>query len=39
VVQEAMAIDETGVKRQAIDAPDLKTLWDSMSRTLWKPEE
>jgi hypothetical protein len=34
----AMAIDESGTKRVAIDDPDLKPLWDSMSGTLWKRE-
>jgi tetratricopeptide (TPR) repeat protein len=32
----AMGIDEHTVKREAIDDPDLKPLWDSMSGTLWK---
>jgi len=31
-----MAIDERAVNRAAIDDPDLKPLWDSMSSTLWK---
>jgi hypothetical protein len=31
-----MAIDEHAVKRVALDDPDLKPLWDSMSGTLWK---
>jgi tetratricopeptide (TPR) repeat protein len=34
--KKAMAIDEQMVKRTAIDDPDLKPLWDSMSGTLWK---
>jgi tetratricopeptide (TPR) repeat protein len=34
--KEAMAIDEHTVKRTAIDDPDLKPLWDSMSGTMWK---
>lgn len=34
--QKAMAIDEDAVKRAAVDDPDLKPLWDSMSGTLWK---
>jgi tetratricopeptide (TPR) repeat protein len=34
--RKAMAIDERTVKRQAIDDPDLKPLWDSMSGTFWK---
>ena len=29
------AIDEHTVKRTAIDDPDLKPLWDSMSGTRW----
>jgi hypothetical protein len=33
---QAMAIDEPTVKRAAIDDPDLKPLWDSMSGTIWK---
>jgi hypothetical protein len=36
--KKAMAIDEHTVKRAAIDDPDLKPLWDSMSGTLWKKE-
>jgi tetratricopeptide (TPR) repeat protein len=35
---KAMAIDEETVKREAIDDPDLKPLWDSMSGALWKKE-
>jgi hypothetical protein len=35
-VKKAMAIDEHTVKRAAIDDPDLKPLWDSMSGTLWE---
>ena len=35
-LKKAMAIDEQTVKRAAIDDPDLKPLWDSMSGTLWK---
>jgi hypothetical protein len=34
-----MAIDERTVQRMAIDDPDLKPLWDSMSGTLWKRTE
>ena len=30
-----MAIDEHTVKRTAVDDPDLKPLWDSMSGKLW----
>jgi predicted Zn-dependent protease len=33
---KAMAINEHAVKRAAIDDPDLKPLWDSMSGTFWK---
>lgn len=34
--KKAMAIDEHTVKRAAIDDPDLKPLWDSMSGTMWQ---
>jgi tetratricopeptide (TPR) repeat protein len=34
--KKAMAIDEHTVKQAAIDDPDLKPLWDSMSTTVWK---
>jgi tetratricopeptide (TPR) repeat protein len=34
--KKAMAIEEQTVKRVAIDDPDLKPLWDSMSTTIWK---
>ena len=34
--KKAMAINEHIVKREAIDDPDLKPLWDSMNGTLWK---
>jgi hypothetical protein len=34
--KKAMALDEHTVKRAAIDDPDLKPLWDSMSGTMWK---
>jgi tetratricopeptide (TPR) repeat protein len=34
--KKATAIDEQTVKRAAIDDPDLKPLWDSLSGTLWK---
>lgn len=37
--KKAMAIDEHTVKRAAIDDPDLKPLWDSMSGTMWKRSE
>jgi tetratricopeptide (TPR) repeat protein len=33
---KAMAVDEHAVKRAAMEDPDLKPLWDSMSGTLWK---
>ena len=36
--KKAMAIDEHTVKVEAVDDPDLKPLWDSMSGTLWKKE-
>jgi tetratricopeptide (TPR) repeat protein len=35
-LKKAMAIDEKAVKVMAIDDPDLKPLWDSMSGTMWK---
>jgi hypothetical protein len=31
-----MTIDEKTVQRVAIDDPDLKPLWDSVSNTVWK---
>ena len=34
--KQAMAIDEETVKREAIDDPDLKPFWDSMSGSVWK---
>jgi hypothetical protein len=34
-----MAIDEETVKQEAIDDPDLKPFWDSMSGTVWKRAE
>lgn len=37
--KKAMAIDEHTVKQAAIDDPDLKPLWDSMSGTLWSRTE
>lgn len=37
--KKAMAIDEQTVKCVAIDDPDLKPLWESMSGTLWKRTE
>jgi tetratricopeptide (TPR) repeat protein len=33
--KKAMKIDDRTVQRMAIDDPDLKPLWDSMSGTLW----
>ena len=36
--KKAMEINEHIVKCEAIDDPDLKPLWDSMSGTLWKKE-
>jgi predicted Zn-dependent protease len=36
--KKAMEINEHIVKREVIDDPDLKPLWDSMSGTLWKKE-
>jgi hypothetical protein len=33
-----MAINPKTVQKSAIDDPDLKPLWDSMSGTLWKKE-
>ena len=36
--KKAMAINEQLVKREAIDDPDLKPLWDGMSGSLWKKE-
>jgi len=37
--KRAMSIDELAVKRAAVDDPNLKPLWDSMSGTLWKRTE
>ena len=37
--KKAMAIDDLTVQRAAIDDPDLKPLWDSLSGTLWKRTE
>lgn len=37
--KKAMSIDEHNVKQAAIDDPDLKPLWDSMSGTHWKRVE
>ena len=37
--KKAMSIGEHTVKEMALDDPDLKPLWDSMSGTLWKRAE
>jgi predicted Zn-dependent protease len=37
-LKKAMAIDEKTVQKLALDDPDLKPLWDSMSGTIWKRE-
>jgi tetratricopeptide (TPR) repeat protein len=37
--KNAMASDEHTVKGVALDDPDLKPLWDSMSGTMWKRTE
>lgn len=34
--KKAMEVDEPSVKESALDDPDLKPFWDSMSGTLWK---
>jgi len=31
-----MALDKGNVQHAALDDPDLKPLWDSMSGTMWK---
>ena len=36
--KRAMAVDMKAVQKTAIDDPELKPLWDSMSGTLWKRE-
>jgi predicted Zn-dependent protease len=36
--KKAMAINEHTVKREAIDDPDLKPLWDNMGGSMWKKE-
>jgi len=36
--KKAMAIDTKAVQKIALDDPDLKPLWDSMSGTIWKRE-
>ena len=35
---KAMEIDEKASKAEALDDPDLKPLWDSMSGTIWTKE-
>ena len=37
-LKKAMAVDETTVKKLAVDDPDLKPFWDSMSGTIWRRE-
>jgi predicted Zn-dependent protease len=37
-LKKAMAIGEKTVQTLALDDPDLKPLWDSMSGTVWKKE-
>jgi tetratricopeptide (TPR) repeat protein len=37
--KKAMTIDEQTVRESAVDDPDLKPLWDSMSSTVWKKIE
>jgi tetratricopeptide (TPR) repeat protein len=37
-LKKAMAINKHYVKSIAVDDPDLKPLWDSMSGTMWKRE-
>jgi tetratricopeptide (TPR) repeat protein len=37
-LKKALLIDGEAVPKAAIDDPDLKPLWDSMSGTLWKKE-
>jgi hypothetical protein len=34
--RRAMVLNEDEVKRIALDDPDVKPLWDSMSGTIWK---
>src|SRR5580698_1949984 len=36
--KKAILIDDKAVQKIALDDPDLKPLWDSMSGTLWKRE-
>lgn len=36
--KKAMLLDEKTVQKSALDEPDLKPFWDSMSGTLWKKE-
>jgi tetratricopeptide (TPR) repeat protein len=37
-LKKAMAINKKTVQKLAVDDPDLKPLWDSMSGTIWKKE-
>jgi tetratricopeptide (TPR) repeat protein len=37
--KKAIVMDEKTVQRMALDDPDLKPLWDSMSGTIWKRTE
>jgi hypothetical protein len=36
--KKAILIDDKTVQKLAVDDPDLKPLWDSMSGTIWKSE-
>ena len=37
-LKKAMGIEEKTVQKLAVNDPDLKPLWDSMSGTIWKKE-
>lgn len=37
--KKAMVLNKRAVQRAAVDDPDLKPLWDSMSGTVWKRTE
>lgn len=37
-LKKAMSLEEKTVRKLAVDDPDLKPLWDSMSGTIWKRE-
>lgn len=37
-LKKAMALDEKTVQKLAVNDPDMKPLWDSMSGTIWKRE-